>query len=90
MAFFVLVVLIFIFALCVTLFKFVFVEYYENKGGFFGWFNIIFDYSVNYYINSVGKIFGFIGRYLLIYALIVVGMVVLFLRFSFFFLFEED
>lgn len=90
MALFVLVALIFTFALCATLLKLVFAEHYENKGGFFGWFNTTFDYSVNYYTNSVGKIFGFTGRYLLIYALIVAGMVVLFLRFLFFFLLEED
>ncbi len=46
---------------------------------FFGWFNTTFDHSVNHYTNSVGKILGSTGRYLLIYALIVAGMVV-FLR----------
>ncbi|MFP1453325.1 hypothetical protein ACLB1N_28010 [Escherichia coli] len=34
-----------------------------------------FDHSVNHYTNSVGKILGSTGRYLLIYALIVAGMV---------------
>ncbi|EER0625226.1 multidrug efflux RND transporter permease subunit AcrF [Escherichia coli] len=57
---------------------------------FFGWFNTTFDHSVNHYTNSVGKILGSTGRYLLIYALIVAGMVVLFLRLPSSFLPEED
>lgn len=65
-------------ALCATLLKPVSAEHHENKGGFFGWFNTTFDHSVNHYTNSVGKILGSTGRYLLIYALIVAGMVVLF------------
>lgn len=65
-------------------------EHHENKGGFFGWFNTTFDHSVNHYTNSVGKILGSTGRYLLIYALIVAGMVVLFLRLPSSFLPEED
>ncbi|MDQ8137960.1 multidrug efflux RND transporter permease subunit AcrF [Escherichia coli] len=57
---------------------------------FFGWFNTTFDHSVNHYTNSVGKILGSTGRYLLVYALIVAGMVVLFLRLPSSFLPEED
>lgn len=77
-------------ALCATLLKPVSAEHHENKGGFFGWFNTTFDHSVNHYTNSVGKILGSTGRYLLIYALIVAGMVVLFLRLPSSFLPEED
>ena len=80
MALSVLVALILTPALCATLLKPVSAEHHENKGGFFGWFNTTFDHSVNHYTNSVGKILGSTGRYLLIYALIVAGMVVLFLR----------
>ncbi|NYY75995.1 hypothetical protein DMI70_10585 [Escherichia coli] len=36
------------------------------REGFFGWFNTTFDHSVNHYTNSVGKILGSTGRYLLI------------------------
>lgn len=82
MALSVLVALILTPALCATLLKPVSAEHHENKGGFFGWFNTTFDHSVNHYTNSVGKILGSTGRYLLIYALIVAGMVVLFLRFT--------
>ena len=77
-------------ALCATFVKPVYAEHPENKGGFFGWFNTTFDHSVNHYSNSVGKILGSTGRYLLIYALIVAGMVVLFLRLPSSFLPEED
>ncbi|MDO8237005.1 efflux RND transporter permease subunit [Shigella flexneri] len=50
------------------------------------------DHSVNHYTNSVGKILGSTGQYLLIYALIVAGMVVLFyvFRLPSSFLPEED
>ncbi|EMY5163613.1 multidrug efflux RND transporter permease subunit AcrF [Escherichia coli] len=90
MALSVLVALILTPALCATLLKPVSAEHHENKGGFFGWFNTTFDHSVNHYTNSVGKILGSTGRYLLIYALIVAGMVVLFLRLPSSFLPEED
>ncbi|ELL4640326.1 efflux RND transporter permease subunit, partial [Escherichia coli] len=90
MALSVLVALILTPALCATLLKPTSAEHHENKGGFFGWFNTTFDHSVNHYTNSVGKILGSTGRYLLIYALIVAGMVVLFLRLPSSFLPEED
>ncbi|EFE2464187.1 efflux RND transporter permease subunit [Escherichia coli] len=85
MALSVLVALILTPALCATLLKPTSAEHHENKGGFFGWFNTTFDHSVNHYTNSVGKILGSTGRYLLIYALMV-----LFLRLPSSFLPEED
>ncbi|HCO8218238.1 efflux RND transporter permease subunit [Escherichia fergusonii] len=90
MALSVLVALILTPALCATLLKPVTAEHHENKSGFFAWFNRTFDHSVNHYTNSVSRIIGVTGRYLLIYVLIVAGMVVLFLRLPSSFLPEED
>ncbi len=90
MALSVLVALILTPALCATLLKPVSAEHHEKKSGFFGWFNIRFDHSVNHYTNSVSGIVRNTGRYLIIYLLIVVGMAVLFLRLPTSFLPEED
>ncbi|EDT7229068.1 efflux RND transporter permease subunit [Salmonella enterica subsp. enterica] len=90
MALSVLVALILTPALCATLLKPVSAEHHEKKSGFFGWFNTRFDHSVNHYTNSVSGIVRNTGRYLIIYLLIVVGMVVLFLRLPTSFLPEED
>ncbi|EDT6685694.1 efflux RND transporter permease subunit [Salmonella enterica subsp. enterica] len=90
MALSVLVALILTPALCATLLKPVSAEHHEKKSGFFGWFNTRFDHSVNHYTNSVSGIVRNMGRYLIIYLLIVVGMAVLFLRLPTSFLPEED
>ncbi|EAS9165012.1 efflux RND transporter permease subunit [Salmonella enterica] len=90
MALSVLVALILTPALCATLLKPVSAEHHKKKSGFFGWFNARFDHSVNHYTNSVSGIVRNTGRYLIIYLLIVVGMVVLFLRLPTSFLPEED
>ncbi|EBT9528659.1 efflux RND transporter permease subunit [Salmonella enterica] len=90
MALSVLVALILTPALCATLLKPVSAEHHEKKSGFFGWFNIRFDHSVNHYTNSVSGIVRNTGRYLIIYLLIVIGMAVLFLRLPTSFLPEED
>ncbi len=90
MALSVLVALILTPALCATLLKPVSAEHHEKKSGFFGWFNTVFDHSVNHYTNSVSGIVRNTGRYLIIYLLIVVGMAVLFLRLPTSFLPEED
>ncbi|WP_313140788.1 efflux RND transporter permease subunit [Leclercia sp.] len=89
MALSVLVALILTPALCATLLKAP-SEHHENKGGFFGWFNALFDRSVAYYSNSVSHILRKTGRYLVVYVLIVGGMAVLFLRLPTSFLPEED
>ena len=80
MALSVLVALILTPALCATLLKPVSSEHHEKKGGFFGWFNALFDKSVEHYSNSVSGILRKTGRYLLVYVVIVGGMAVLFLR----------
>lgn len=89
MALSVLVALILTPALCATLLKPASEEHHA-KGGFFGWFNNLFDKSVDHYSNSVSGILGKTGRYLLIYVLIVAGMAVLFLRLPTSFLPDED
>ncbi len=89
MALSVLVALILTPALCATLLKAP-DENHEHKGGFFGWFNALFDRSVAHYSNSVSHILRKTGRYLVVYVLIVGGMAVLFLRLPTSFLPEED
>ncbi|MFQ8717903.1 MAG: efflux RND transporter permease subunit, partial [Enterobacter hormaechei] len=80
MALSVLVALILTPALCATLLKPVSSDHHEKKGGFFGWFNALFDKSVEHYSNSVSGILRKTGRYLVVYVIIVGGMAVLFLR----------
>ncbi|MEA9393922.1 efflux RND transporter permease subunit [Lelliottia amnigena] len=89
MALSVLVALILTPALCATLLKPASEEHHA-KGGFFAWFNTLFDKSVDHYSNSVSRILRKTGRYLVIYMLIVGGMAVLFLRLPTSFLPEED
>jgi len=90
MALSVLVAMILTPALCATLLKPVSPEKHSNKGGFFGWFNRVFDGSISHYTNSVSGIVRKTGRYLVIYLLIVVGMSVLFVRLPTSFLPDED
>ena len=89
MALSVLVALILTPALCATLLKPA-AEEHHAKGGFFGWFNNVFDKSVDHYSNSVSGILRKTGLYLVIYVLIVAGMAVLFLRLPTSFLPDED
>ncbi|MNZ37015.1 Multidrug export protein AcrF [compost metagenome] len=89
MALSVLVALILTPALCATLLKPASEEHHA-KGGFFAWFNRLFDKSVDHYSNSVSGILRKTGRYLVVYVLIVGGMAVLFLRLPTSFLPEED
>ena len=89
MALSVLVALILTPALCATLLKPASEEHHA-KGGFFGWFNNLFDKSVEHYSNSVSGILRKTGRYLVVYVLIVGGMAVLFLRLPTSFLPDED
>lgn len=77
-------------ALCATLLKPVSSDHHEKKEGFFGWFNALFDKSVEHYSNSVSGILRKTGRYLVVYVIIVGGMAVLFLRLPTSFLPEED
>ncbi|AGB76496.1 hydrophobe/amphiphile efflux-1 (HAE1) family transporter [Enterobacteriaceae bacterium strain FGI 57] len=90
MALSVLVALILTPALCATILKPMSPEQHGHKGGFFGWFNNLFERSVGHYTDSVSRILGSTGRYLLIFVLIVAGMVMLALRLPSSFLPDED
>ena len=76
-------------ALCATLLKPVSDDHY-NKRGFFGWFNRVFQRSTDGYRNSVERMLGRTGRFMFIYALILVGLVFLFARLPGAFLPNED
>ncbi|EDX6249928.1 efflux RND transporter permease subunit [Salmonella enterica subsp. diarizonae] len=91
MALSVLVALILTPALCATMLKPVARgDHGEEKKGFFGWFNRLFDKSTHHYTDSVGNILRSTGRYLLLYLIIVVGMAYLFVRLPSSFLPDED
>jgi hydrophobe/amphiphile efflux-1 (HAE1) family protein len=85
----VLVALILTPALCATILKPATKGHLERKG-FFGWFNRTFDRGRESYGKGVGKVERRWGRSLLVYALIIGGMSVIFLRLPAGFLPEED
>lgn len=76
-------------ALCATMLKKTSGEQHKTSG-FFGWFNRMFDKSTDHYVHSVSHIIRRTGRYLIIYAVIVAGMVWLFMKLPSSFLPEED
>ena len=87
----VLVALILTPALCATMLKPIAKgDHGEDKKGFFGWFNRMFDKSTHHYTDSVGNILRSTGRYLLLYLLIVGGMAFLFIKLPSSFLPDED
>ncbi|VEB95917.1 Acriflavine resistance protein B [Cedecea lapagei] len=77
-------------ALCATMLKPIPKGHHDDKKGFFGWFNRMFDKSTHHYTDSVGNILRSTGRYLLLYVLIVAGMAILFVRLPSSFLPDED
>lgn len=77
-------------ALCATLLKPVEAGHHHEKGGFFGWFNRTFARASTSYQGVVARILARTGRYLIIYAVIIVGVVVLFKRLPSSFLPDED
>ncbi|AIR06463.1 MULTISPECIES: multidrug efflux RND transporter permease subunit AcrB [Cedecea] len=77
-------------ALCATMLKPIPKGHHDDKKGFFGWFNRMFDKSTHHYTDSVGNILRSTGRYLVLYLLIVVGMGLLFIRLPSSFLPDED
>jgi multidrug efflux pump len=85
----VLVALILTPALCATILKPSKHDHGE-RGGFFGWFNRTFDRGLLRYAGALRRIEHRWVRSLVVYALIVVGMGVLFLRLPGGFLPEED
>ncbi|KHJ66539.1 multidrug transporter [Pantoea rodasii] len=86
----VLVALILTPALCVTILKPIKPGTHGQQRGFFAWFNRKFDQSSHHYSNVVARMLHRSGRFLLIYALLVGGMAVLFMRLPTSFLPSED
>jgi len=86
----VLVALILTPALCATLLKPLRKGELHGQKGFFGWFNRRFDKAAHGYEGMVSKILGRSLRWLVIYALLIVGMIVLFMRLPTSFLPTED
>ncbi|MCT4701434.1 multidrug efflux RND transporter permease AcrD [Enterobacteriaceae bacterium H20N1] len=77
-------------ALCATLLKPLHKGEHHGQKGFFGWFNRMFNRNAARYENGVGKILVRSARWMLIYALLLGGMVFLFLRLPTSFLPLED
>jgi multidrug efflux pump len=77
-------------ALCATLLKPVAAGHKDHQTGFFGWFNRSFNDMSSRYQGGVRKILGKSGRWMAIYAAIVVAMGLLFVRLPSAFLPEED
>ena len=85
----VLVALILTPALCATILKPTPINHHDRKG-FFGWFNLWFDRGANKYQRGVTSILQRSARWLLLYALLLGGMVFLFLHLPTSFLPTED
>ncbi len=77
-------------ALCASLLKPVQAGHHHEKGGFFGWFNRSFARTTKSYESVVGRLLARAGRYMLVYALIVVAVGLLFARLPSSFLPDED
>ena len=73
-----------------TLLKPIGPDHHEPQTGFFGWFNRNFDKGRNQYRKGVVGVMNRSGRWLLIYAVIVVVVGLLFVRMPTSFLPEED
>jgi HAE1 family hydrophobic/amphiphilic exporter-1/multidrug efflux pump len=90
MALSVLVALVLTPALCSTLLKPVKKGHHEHKRGFFAWFNKGFDLSKAMYKSSVRYAATRAVRFLIVYALIIVGLVYIFKGIPTGFLPDED
>ncbi|WP_404688962.1 multidrug efflux RND transporter permease AcrD [Raoultella planticola] len=77
-------------ALCATLLKPMKKGEEHGKKGFFGWFNRMFNRNASRYETAVGKILHRSLRWIVIYALLLGGMVFMFLRLPTSFLPQED
>jgi len=86
----VMVALIFTPSLCATLLRPRVAEAHERERGFFGWFNWGFNRANRGYEHALGDVTVRTGRYLLLYAVIVVAMGLLFVRVPRSFLPDED
>ncbi|MBW3568176.1 MAG: efflux RND transporter permease subunit [Proteobacteria bacterium] len=90
MALSVLVAIVLTPALCATMLKPLHKGEHYGEKGFFGWFNRMFDRSSAKYRNSVLGMISRSGRFMAIFALLVVVMGFLFLRLPSSFLPQED
>jgi multidrug efflux pump len=86
----VLVALVLTPALCATLLKPIEKGHHEVKKGFFGWFNRTFERSRDKYHDGVHHVIRRSGRWFVIYAVLVVGVGLLFTRMPSSFLPDED
>ncbi|CAM2141159.1 multidrug efflux pump RND permease AcrB [Pararobbsia alpina] len=86
----VLVALILTPALCATILKPIEKGHHEKTTGFFGWFNRTFERSRNKYHDGVHHVIRRSGRWLIIYAVLVVAVGLLFVRMPTSFLPDED
>ncbi|WP_029593577.1 multidrug efflux RND transporter permease AcrD [Franconibacter pulveris] len=77
-------------ALCATILKPLHKGEHHGQRGFFGWFNRLFNRNADRYEKGVAKILHRSFRWVVIYGLLLVGMVVLFLRLPTSFLPQED
>ncbi|WP_313668006.1 multidrug efflux RND transporter permease AcrD [Atlantibacter sp.] len=77
-------------ALCATMLKPLHKGEHHGQRGFFGWFNRMFSHNAARYERGVGKILHRSVRWMLIYALLLGGMVIIFLRLPTSFLPLED
>ena len=77
-------------ALCATMLKPLHKGEHHGQRGFFGWFNRMFSRNTARYELGVGKILHRSVRWMLIYALLLGGMVIIFLRLPTSFLPLED
>ncbi len=77
-------------ALCATLLQPIAKGHHEQKRGFFGWFNRVFDRNADRYASSVGVFLRRSGRALVFYGAIAVAVVMLFLHKPTGFLPDED
>jgi multidrug efflux pump len=77
-------------ALCATLLKPIKKGEHHEKKGFFGWFNRSFARTTTRYQGVVARMVNKAGRYMIIYAVIVVAVGLLFVRLPSSFLPEED
>jgi len=77
-------------ALCATMLKPIDPEHHGKRKGFFGWFNRTFERGNEKYRGTVRGMLGRMKRFMLVFAVMVVAMVVLFMRLPSSFLPEED
>ena len=77
-------------ALCATMLKPVEKGHKNDKKGFFGWFNKVFNSSKNAYRTSVAYIAARAGRFIIIYGAILVGLFFIFKSIPTSFLPDED